>query len=354
MPIIHHSRPAINQDEIDAVTAVLRSGRLVQGERVECFEDALVRLLGKGSAAAVGSGTAALHLALTALDIGEGDEVAIPSFVCSALLNAIRYVRATPILADIDPVTFNMDVADLKRRLTSKTRAIIVPHMFGLPAAVREIAALGVPVIEDCAQAIGSGINGIPAGRVGVLSVFSFYATKVICTGEGGMVASADRRLIERIRDLRDYDEKDVDRLRYNYKLTDMQAAMGIVQLERLPGLINRRRVLARRYANRLSGCPGIRIPVSPDGYEHIYYRYIIRTKRAAGLLAAGAAAGISYRRPIYKPLHRYLGLAGYGRTEAAFREAVSLPLYPSLTDAEAETILDHAECFLRGPGRRA
>jgi dTDP-4-amino-4,6-dideoxygalactose transaminase len=348
METIPHSRPAIGQEEIGAVTAVLQSGQLAQGEKVENFEKALAAQLGLGCAAAVASGTAALHLALSALEIGEGDEVAVPSFVCPALLNVIRCCRAVPLVADIDPATFNIDVDDLKRRLTRKTRAVVVPHLFGLPASIQEIVALGVPVIEDCAQALGSRVGGAFAGSFGTLSVFSFHATKVICTGEGGMVASGDRRLIERIRDLRDYDEKDDGRLRYNYKLTDLQAALGLVQLGRLPELLARRQTLAGRYGDRLRGCPGIRLPASVPGCRHIYYRYVIRAEQAAGLLAAGAEAGIAYRRPVFKPLHRYLGLKGYPETERALTDAVSLPLYPSLSDAEAERVLEHAVRLLQ------
>lgn len=347
MQMIPHSRPTIGQDEEDAVHAVLRSGQLVQGERVQAFEKALAALIGAGGAAAVSSGSAGLHLSLLALGVGEGDEVVIPSFVCSALLNAILYVRAVPVLADIDPETFNIDVRDLKHRQTRKTKAVIVPHMFGLPADIREIVALGIPVIEDCAQALGSRYEGVPAGSFGVLSVFSFHATKVICTGEGGMVAANDRRLLERVRDLRDYDEKDDHHLRYNYKLTDLQAALGLAQIRRLQALIERRRAIARQYDAVLRE-QLLPLPVCPPGREHIYYRYVIRTKQAAELLAAGHSAGIAYRRPVFKPLHRYFGMTGYPQTEAAFLDAVSLPIYPSLGDTEIEAILHSVRSVLK------
>ncbi|MCG2741097.1 MAG: DegT/DnrJ/EryC1/StrS family aminotransferase [Syntrophaceae bacterium] len=346
MQMIPHSRPTIDHEEVAAVTAVLESGQLDQGEQVLDFEQSLASLIGVGGAVAVSSGTAALHLSLLALEIGEGDEVVIPSFVCPALLNAIRYVRAVPVLADIDRETFNIDVRDLKRRVTRKTKAVIVPHMFGLPADIKEIVAFGVPVIEDCAQALGSSYEGAPSGSFGALSVFSFYATKVICTGEGGMVAANNRQLLDRIRDLRDYDEKADDRLRYNYKLTDLQAALGLAQLRKLPALIGRRRALARQYDEflRENLLPA---PACPPDRDHIYYRYVIRTKQVAELLAAGGEAGIAYRRPVFKPLHHYLGITGYPQTEAAFIETVSLPIYPSLHDEEIKTILQHAQPFL-------
>ncbi len=347
MQIIPHSRPTIDYEEVNAAAAVLQSGQLAQGEQVLHFEKALASLIGVGGAVAVSSGTAALHLTLLALEIGEDDDVVIPSFVCPALLNAIRYVRAVPVLADIIRETFNMDLQDLKRRRTGKTKAVIIPHMFGLPADIKEIVALGIPVIEDCAQALGSRYEGVPTGSFGVLSVFSFYATKVICTGEGGMVVANDLQLLERIRDLRDYDEKDDGRLRYNYKLTNLQAALGLAQLRKLPALIGRRRDIAGQYDEFLREYL-LSMPVCPPDREHIYYRYVIRTKHVAELLAAGGEAGIAYRRPVFKPLHHYLGMAGYPQTEAAFLETVSLPIYPSLSDTEVKTILHHVQSILK------
>jgi perosamine synthetase len=344
--MIPHSRPTLDHEEALAVAAILRSGQVVQGIETQRFEKALAALIGAGGAAAVSSGTAALHLALLALEIGEGDEVVIPSFVCPALLNAIRYVRATPVLADINGETFNIDVPNLKRRLTGKTRAVIVPHMFGLPADIDDIAALGIPVIEDCAQSLGSRYRGAPTGSFGVISVFSFYATKVICTGEGGMIAANDLKLINKIKELRDYDEKADGRLRYNYKLTDLQAALGLVQLRKLPTLIGRRRAIARQYDEFLRRY-GLPQPDCPQDRDPIYYRYVIRTKRLRELLDAGRAAGIAYRRPVFKPLHHYLGLTGYPQTEEAFLTAASLPIYPSLDEADVQTILHHIQSVL-------
>lgn len=347
MATIPHSRPAIDREEIDAVASVLQSGQISQGERVLRFEKDLASLTGVAGAVAVSSGTAALHLALLALGVGEDDDVVIPSFVCPALLNAVRYVRAVPVLADINPETFNMEVPDIKKRLTVKTKAVIVPHMFGLPADIREIVATGVPVIEDCAQSIGSCYEGTQTGSFGVLSVFSFYATKVICAGEGGMIASGDSRLLEKIRDLRDYDEKDDELLRYNYKLTDLQAALGVVQLRKLPAMIGRRIEIAGRYheffRKRLHAAP-----VCPRDRAHIYYRYVIRTERLFELLDAGRDAGIAYRRPVFKPLHHYLGMTGYPKTDEAFSKSVSIPVYPSLSDTEVNIILDHLQSILK------
>lgn len=346
MEMIPHSRPTIDEEEINAVSAVLRSGQIAQGNQVARFEEALGSLIGARGGVATSCGTAALHLSLLVLEIGEGDEVVIPGFVCAALLNAVRLVHATPVLADISRETFNIDVQDVKRRLTKKTKAIIVPHMFGLAADIREITSLGVPVIEDCAQSLGSHYEGAKTGSFGQLSVFSFYATKVICTGEGGMVTSNDELFLSKIRDLRDYDEKDNDALRYNYKLTDMQAAMGLAQMRKLPGMIARRREIAAIYDGALRKY-SILLPFCPENRDHIYYRYLIRTPRLVDVLASGRKNGIGYRRPVYKPLHHYLGKAGYPETEADFKEAVSIPIYPTLKDQEIKAIIENLSQIL-------
>lgn len=347
MNTIPHSRPSLDDEEIDAVAAVLRSGQIAQGARVEAFEKALAAFIGVKRGVATSSGVAALHLSLLALGVGEGDEVVMPAFVCTALLHAVRFVRAVPVLSDINRETFNIDYRDVQRRLTKRTRAIIVPHMFGLPADMRELVGLGVPVIEDCAQALGSVYEGKKAGSFGLLSVFSFYATKVICTGEGGMVAGNDRELLSKIEDLRDYDEKDDVALHFNCKLTDMQAAMGLVQLQKLPGFIARRRQITGIYRGALRKYQ-ISHPFCPDNCEHIYFRYPIRTRHAQRLIEAGQQGGVAYRRPVFKPLHHYLGGFSLPETDAAYKETVSIPLYPAMTDKEVGDVVKDMEVILR------
>jgi dTDP-4-amino-4,6-dideoxygalactose transaminase len=336
---IPHSRPSIGAEEIDAVSAVLRSGQVAQGKQVAAFEEAVAAFVGVTGGVATSSGVAALHLSLLALDVGEGDEVVMPAFVCTALLNAVRHVRAAPVFADIDRDTYNIDFHDIKRRLTQRTKAIIVPHMFGLPADIRDIVALGVPVIEDCAQSLGSVYEGEKTGSFGALSVFSFYATKVICTGEGGMVAGNDRELLVKIEDMRDYDEKGDARVRYNAKMTEMQAAMGLAQLKKLPGFIARRRAIARRYSDVI-GNSMVSLPYCQDNREHIYFRYLLRAACAEELIGVGRTGPVAYRRPVFKPLHHYLGGARLPETDAAFEETVSIPIYPALSDEEVNVVL--------------
>lgn len=297
------------------------------------FEACVAGLVGAAGGVAVSSGTAALHLALVALGIGPGDEVILPSYLCAGPLHAIQHTGASPHLADCDPTTFNLDLTHVKRILTRKSKAILVPHLFGLPADLTELASLGVPIIEDCAQALGATYQGRPVGGIGTLSICSFYATKVITTGEGGMLLSRDARLLRQAQDLRDYDQRRTFRTRFNYKMTDLQAALGLSQLQRLPDFLAKRRALAERYSRGLQGLPLVG-PVIPADRTHIFYRYVVRvTGGLRSVLTLLEQAGICARRPVFRPLHRYLRLAGFPGTDEAWRTALSLPIYPMLGD---------------------
>ncbi len=349
--MISHSRPTLDDSDRKAVLSVLESGHLVQGEKVACFEKDLAAYIGTKSGVAVSSGTAALHLALLGLEVGPGDEVIFPTFVCGALLQAVSYVRATPVLADIDSRTFNIDAGSLKKRITKKTRAIIVPHMFGLPADMEEILSLGIPVIEDCAQAIGSKYGSAKTGSLGKISIFSFYATKMLATGEGGMVLSDDEGILERIRDLRDYDEREDLQLRFNYKMTDMQAALGVSQLKKLPLFIWRRKEIAECFNRCLDGGSALP-PVSPPGREHVYYRYVILHEGdSASFIHDMRRKGIDCRRPVFKPLHRYLNLSGYPVAEDVWRRSSSIPIYPSMMNGQRKHITEHLQALLTRGG---
>jgi perosamine synthetase len=345
--MIPHSRPTLDDADAQAVLAVMKSGLLVQGEQVAGFEVALSSFIGVRHGAAVSSGTAALHLSLIALGVGTGDEVIIPSYVCSALLHAVHYVGALPVFADIEEDTFNISAADIKKRITKKTAVIIVPHLFGLSANLTEILSFGIPVIEDCAQSLGSHYMGRCTGSFGVLSVFSFYATKMIATGEGGMVLSNDAGLIERIKDLRAYDERHDHQLRFNYKMTDLQAALGRNQLKKIDLFMSRRRDIAGRYDRMLKNT-GVRIPFTPPDCSHIYYRYCVLDGQATRFMDEMNQEGIACRRPVFKPLHRCMNRGGYGATDRIWEKAVSIPIYPSLTDEEVMKIGNAVEKCLR------
>ncbi|NIO49833.1 MAG: aminotransferase class I/II-fold pyridoxal phosphate-dependent enzyme [Candidatus Aminicenantes bacterium] len=338
--IIPHSRPSISDSDIKAFVSVLKSGQLSQGPKVREFEKKFALLIGKKKAVAVSSGSAALHLALLAMDVKGSDEVIIPSFVCSAVLNAVNYTGATPVLVDIDPLNFNMSFESAKRAITKKTRAIIVPHMFGCPAEIDKLSELGIPLIEDCAQSLGANFKGKKAGSFGLLSVFSFYATKVIATAEGGMVLSDSEDLIFRIKDLREYDTKDDYVLRYNYKMTDIQAALGLNQILSLEKFIDRRREIATLYFQEFKNC-NFSLPVWKEGRDHIYYRFVIKTRNsAAEYLEKFQQKKVICRRPVYIPLHVYLNLSGFPHTMEAWQKTISIPLYPSLQKKEIEKII--------------
>lgn len=339
--IIPHSRPSLSERDMEAVTSTIKSGQLSQGPRVAEFERKLASYIGVKMAAATSSGTAALHLALLALDIQKDDEVIIPSFVCSAVLNAVNYTGATPTIVDIDPLTFNISINAVKRAISNKTKAIIVPHMFGCPVDIDEFLKLDIPVIEDCAQSIGADLNGEKIGRFGLLSVFSFYATKVISSGEGGMVLSDSEDLILKIRDLRDYDDRDDYALRYNYKMTDIQASLGVNQLSCLESFIEKRREIAMLYFDEFRDC-SFSLPIWKEKGGHIYYRFVVKTENnGSGYLEKLHGRKVMCRRPVYMPLHMYLDLSGFPDTIEAWQRTISIPLYPSLTEKEIEKILD-------------
>jgi len=279
-----------------------------------------------------------LHLVLLAMGIGELDEVVIPSYVCTALLNAVKYVGAAPVLAEIDPENFNLDPDDVKRRLTKRTKTVIVPHLFGLAADMEGLLALNVPIIEDCAQAIGSTYRQKYVGTFGEAAIFSFYATKVMTTGEGGMVVSDSKDLMDRVRDLREYDNKDKYKIRYNYKTTDICAAIGLVQLSRLEKFIQRRRAIAGSYDQAFES---LDLQLPPQEQGHIYFRYVLGLGTDAGpWIRKLKGKGIGCARPVHRPLHNYLSMKGFRRTEKAWKESLSIPIYPSLTEENVDRVI--------------
>jgi dTDP-4-amino-4,6-dideoxygalactose transaminase len=265
------SAPDISETEIEAVVDVLRSGRLSGGPRIAEFERVIAEYAGMPHSAAVSSGTAGLHLAIRALGIGEGDEVIVPSFAFVAVANAVRFERAVPVFADIDPVTLNLDPAAVEQVITSRTRAIIVVHTFGCPAemdAILEIAARHrLRVIEDACEAIGAEYRGRKTGGLGDIGVFAFYPNKQITTAEGAIIVIRDPELHRRIRMLRnqgrdtDRDWLDVATVGYNYRLSELSAALGVEQMKRIGEILGRRQRVAENYCSELKGVSGIETP---------------------------------------------------------------------------------------------
>jgi perosamine synthetase len=344
--MIPHSRPAIDQEDFRATAEVLRSGQIAQGPWVERFERGMAGFFGLQGGVAVSSGTAALELALRALRIGAGDEVIMPSYVCPAPWLATQRVGAQAMLVDIDLNTFNIDPLAVCQVVTNRTRAIIVPHLFGLPADLTALERLGIALIEDCAQTLGATEQGRPVGTVGRLTVCSFYATKLLCAGEGGMVLSNEGALLERVRSLRAYDgAPTLDPSSCNLKLTDLQAALGLSQLGRLSTFHERRRFLAAAYREALSSKAAV-CPSVPPGRTHGYYRFTVRLPHLRtdpegllGLISTLEQQGIHCRKPVFRPLHRYLDQSGFPNSDEADRTALSIPLYPDLTDDEVRQI---------------
>jgi dTDP-4-amino-4,6-dideoxygalactose transaminase len=334
---IPHSRPTIGSEEAKA--EVVESGYIAEGEMVKQFETAFAKSLGVEHAMSTNSGTSALHLTLLAMGVGTGDEVIIPSYVCSALLNAVNYTGATPVLAEINSDTYNLDVTDVQSRINKCTKALIVPHLFGLAADMETLLKLDVPIIEDCAQSIGSTYHQRPVGTLGEVAIFSFYATKVITTGEGGMIATNSRKIAARVRDLKAYDKRRDYKIRFNYKMNDIQAALGITQLKQLGTIIRRRKEIAARYSRAFNS---LLLKLPPTDSGHIYFRYVLGLRMdCIPWIEALARLGITCERPIHFPLHRNLKLGGYPATEKAWRQSLSIPIYPTLTDEEISRIID-------------
>ena len=362
------AKPILGREEIDAVVSVLQSGHLVQGEMVERFERQFAEFVGAKHAVAVSSGTAALHVALLAHGVGPGDEVITTPFTFAATANAVLYTGAKPVFVDICEDTFNIDPDRIAARITPRTKAILPVHLYGHPAdraAIAEIAERrGIAIVEDAAQAHGAAIDGHTIGSVGT-ACFSFYATKNITTAEGGMVTTDDDRVADQMRMLRSHGQRQRyqhEILGFNYRLTDLQAAIGLVQLQRLAEFTERRIANARFLTERL---PGAIVPRTRPGCRHVYHQYTIRVPAhrddvARQLNAAGVGTGIHYPMPVHKQkLYRDLGYTDeLPVAERASREVLSLPIHPLLSNRDLEVIADavsrHVEPLLNSLARGA
>jgi dTDP-4-amino-4,6-dideoxygalactose transaminase len=336
--MVPHSRPSIDQKDIEAVTQVLVSANIAQGKKVREFENELSRYVGTKHAIACSTGTAALHLALTGLGVKNGDEVIIPSYVCASPYFATLYSGAKPRIVDIDKADLNVCAETVKRRLTRKVKAIIVPHMFGNSAELDKLLELGIPLIEDCAQALGAEYHDQKVGSFGSLSVFSFYATKMITTGEGGMILTNNKDFYANIIDVRDYDKKPLTPLKYNYKMTDFQAALGLSQLNKLQRFIRRRRQIASFYDERLSEF-NVVPPRDVLCKKPVFYRYVVTVNRLNHIRKIAKKNGVICEKPVWKPLHRFFPSVKCPNSDHALKHTLSVPLYPSLKEEEVEYV---------------
>lgn len=331
MQRIPHSRPTLpSAEEWPEVTARLAPGWAADGPCTRRFGAEAAEWMGCGFGTAVNSGTSALHLALLAVSVRPGSEVLVPAYCCAALLNAVALAGAVPVLVDSEAGGCNASPEDAARKVTPRTAAIIVAHMFGEPARTDAFLSLGTPVVEDCAQSLGAVSGGRPTGSRGSAAISSFYATKVITTGHGGLVATSDPEIDGRAKDLTHYDNRDDWRPRFNYGLGEPAAALGLWQLERLPGFLHRRAELRALFDAAVGR------PAPPEG--SIAYRWTIRVEDAGAAIDWLQERGIDAKRPVWTPLHHYLG-GDAPYAQAAHHQVVSLPIYPTLTDGEAEHI---------------
>jgi perosamine synthetase len=350
------SAPDITDADIEAVVSVLRTPRLSIGPKMVEFEESIAEFVGVPHALAVSSGTAGLHLCLRALGIGDGDEVILPSFTFIAAGNAILYERAKPVFVDIHPLTLNLDPEKLAESITARTRAIIVVHTFGYPAdldAILDIAKRhGVPVIEDACEALGAQYRGRPVGGIGELGVFGFYPNKPITTGEGGMVVTRNSGLADKIRALRNQGREDSDSwtdhclLGYNYRLSEINCALGLAQMNRLAAILQRRDAVAMRYSQELETIPEVTAPPSsiPNG-RLCWFVYVIRLSARFAQPARDAiwrqliSRGIGCGR-YFAPLHQQPLFAPYVNrsnaltvTEQVAGRTLALPFFNHLAE---------------------
>jgi perosamine synthetase len=292
--IIQISQPSTGQEEWEAMKDPIFSGWITQGPKVAEFEKLFATRHEVKHALAVSNCTTALHLALVALGIKAGDEVIVPAFTWVSTANAVIYCGATPIFCDISTETFNMDIPSLKNKLSAKTKAIIPVHLFGLCADIDAIrmAAPGIPLIEDGACAAGAGLQGRAAGSLGEIGCFSFHPRKSVTTGEGGMLTTNNDALADALNKLRNHGASiseeqrhhgpkpyilpAFDMVGYNYRMTDLQGAMGVVQIKKLDRFIDERQLWAEYYSRELSSIPWLRTPVVPKGYKHGWQSYVL------------------------------------------------------------------------------
>jgi len=362
-PRIPLSAPDVTEGDIEAVAAVLRSPDLSLGPRLDAFEAGLAACAETEHAVAVSSGTAGLHLALRALDVGPGHEVVVPSFAFVAPANAARYVGARPVFADVEPLTLNLDPARVEAALTPRTRAVVVVHTFGCPADMDALGGLarrhGLALVEDACEAIGATWAGRRVGGLGDAGVFAFYPNKQITTGEGGALVTSDARLAARVRSLRNQgrvpggDWWDHQELGYNYRLSDINCALGLAQLARLDAILERRAQVARAYHERLAGHPDLVLPpLEVEGRRRSWFVYALRlaerftTAERDAIRERLAASGIACGR-YFAPVHAQPAYAALGPfpplpvTESAARRSLALPFFNRIREEEVAEVCD-------------
>ncbi len=354
MNMIPIAKPLIGEDEVNAVTEVLRSGNIAEGQKVKDFETAFAEYAGTRGAVAVNSGTAALHVALLAHNIGKGDEVITTPFTFVASANSVLFTGAKPVFADIEENTFNIDAESIVEKITPRTKAIIPVHLYGQAAEMEPVMEIAedndLVIIEDACQAHGATCDGRMVGSFGT-GTFSFYPTKNMTTGEGGMITTDDNNIIERAKMIRSHGSRQRyyhEMLGFNLRMTDIAAAIGLVQLKKLDGF-NDTRIDNSEYLNKsLNKIKGVKLPHVRERCKHVFHQYTVRLESemprdeiAALLNRKGIGTGIYYPLPIPKqPFYKSLGYDdSLPVSEKASLEVISLPVHPGVTRTDLNTI---------------
>ncbi|MHB1244248.1 MAG: DegT/DnrJ/EryC1/StrS family aminotransferase [Gaiellaceae bacterium] len=339
--------PELGEEELAEVRAVLESGALTMGPKVEELEQLVAAACGVEHAVAVSNGTAALHLAVLALGIGEGDEVIVPAYTFPATANVVRLAGATPVLVDVDPATFNLDLAKVYEAVTARTKAVLAVHLFGRPLDWEELQNAVPPdvlLLEDAAGALGARWRGMPCGGLGVAGCLSFHPRKIVTTGEGGAVTTGDVELAAAIRRLRHHGidaGADIVAPSTNYRLADILCAVGIPQLRRLDTLLAERTRVAAGYAERLRGL--VELPGADEGDTHGWQAYVIRLDRRVEAMETLRAEGIEVQIGTYALHHlsAYRDQGPFPGADATFERALALPLHARLTDADLDRVAE-------------
>lgn len=331
--MISHSKPHITEEDIYAVKTVLESGMITKGRKVNEFEKQISDYIGTKKTFATGNGTTALILALKALGVKKDDEVILPTYVCRNVMDAVIAVNAIPVVCDIGEF-WNMESENVTKKITSRTKAIIVVHIFGITADTYSLMNFGIPVIEDCCQSFGAELNGKKTGSIGTLSMFSFHATKCLTTGEGGAVSSNDENLIDRLSELNNKNY-------FSSTMSDLQAALGISQLNRYSQMLLERKKIAENYFDNISN-PLLSLPTSLKE-KSIFFRFPIKTVQLDFEMTRNyfEKNGIHVRRGVDALLHRIREIddSEFPAATRLFNETLSIPIYPSLTsDEQAHT----------------
>lgn len=366
---IPYFTPWINQDDKNSVIAALDNRWLTNGPILRKFEDGIKNYVGTKFSSGVGSATQALHLAMRSLGVGPNDEVIVPTFTFVATANAVRYCGAKPILVDVDLDTFNISISKIKQKITKKTKAIIPVHYGGQSCDMNEIIEISkkhnIPVVEDCAHSLGSTYNKKKCGSIGNIGCFSFYATKVITTGEGGMITTNSKQFNEKIQLLRsqgmsiqakDREKKakwqyDIIDLGYNYRLDEIRSSLGLSQFQRLDQINQMRQKVAEKYDHKISKIKGLTIPYRKNKRNHIFHLYTIKVDREYPLTRDelftklhknGIGSSVQYY-----PLHlmsefkdEYKNSNDFSNSNILKDQVLCLPIYPKITDKEINFVI--------------